>query len=188
MNAKNHVVETHRLNHPPFVLGKTVSPKEQERASGDAVFIVHGRDDETKTTVERFVDELGLRSVIFHEQPSDGQSIFEAFEKISTDAGFAVVLLTPDDLGASKNEAVEEHKPRASQHVIFELGYFLGELGSERICVLYKEGVERPSDIHGLVYVPMDTANGWQTKLGREMKNAGLPINLDKARENQSTA
>ena len=186
MNAKNHVVETHRLN-PPFVPGKTVSPQKPGRAPGTTVFIVHGHDDETKTTVKRFIDELGLRPVSFHEQPSNGQSIFEAFKEISTDVGFAVVLLTPDDIGASKNEAVEEHKPRAPQHVIFELGYFLGELGRERICVLYKEGVERPSDIHGLVYVPMDTANGWQTKLGREMKNAGLPINLDKARENQNT-
>ena len=186
MNAKNHVVETHRLN-PPFVPGKTVSPKKPERAPGTAVFIVHGHDDETKTTVKRFIDELGLRPVSFHEQPSNGQSIFETFKEISTDVGFAVVLLTPDDIGASKNEAVEAHKPRAPQHVIFELGYFLGELGRERICVLYKEGVERPSDIHGLVYVPMDTANRWQTKLGRNMKNAGLPINLDKARENQNT-
>ena len=187
MNAKNHVGETHRLNHPPFVPGKTVSPKKPERAPGTAVFIVHGHDEETKTTVKRFIDELGLRPVSFHEQPSNGQSIFEAFKEISTDVGFAVVLLTPDDIGASKNEAVEEHKPRAPQHVIFELGYFLGELGRERICVLYKEEVERPSDIHGLVYVPMDTANRWQTKLGRNMKNAGLPINLNKARENQNT-
>ena len=61
-----------------------------------------------------------------------------------------------------------------------ELGYFLGKLGRERVCVLYKEEVELPSDIHGILYVPMDSSDGWPQKLAREMKQAGLPIDMNK--------
>ena len=95
------------------------------------------------------------------------------------EAGFAIVLLTPDDVGKSKDET-DDSKPRARQNVILELGYFLCGLGRERVCVLYKEGVELPSDIHGILYVPMDDSDGWQLKLGQEMQAAGLSVDLNK--------
>ena len=77
-------------------------------------------------------------------------------------------------------DKANELKPRARQNVILELGYFLGALGRDRVCVLHKDKVELPSDIHGVLYVPMDSSNGWKFELTREMKQAGLPINLNK--------
>ena len=41
---------------------------------------------------------------------------------------------------------------RARQNVILELGFFMGFLGRRRVCCLYKEGVELPSNILGIVY------------------------------------
>jgi predicted nucleotide-binding protein len=38
--------------------------------------------------------------------------------------------------------------------IIFELGFFMGALGRERVCCIYKKDVELPSDIHGLVCLP----------------------------------
>ena len=84
------------------------------------------------------------------------------------------VLLTPDCWQLSK-VGTDEPKPRARQNVILELGYFLRGLGRERVCVLYKEGTELPSDIHGILYVLMDNSDGWQVKLGQEMQATGLP-------------
>ena len=40
--------------------------------------------------------------------------------------------------------------------------------------------VEKPSDIDGLLYVPMNNPNEWQLQLAKEMKQAGLPIDLNK--------
>jgi predicted nucleotide-binding protein len=40
--------------------------------------------------------------------------------------------------------------------VILELGFFLGKLGRERVCALYKSGVELPSDFSGVLWVSMD--------------------------------
>ena len=146
---------------------------------GDEVFIVHGRDDEAKMTVARFVEHLGIETTILHEQANRGQTIPEKFEEHADKAGFAIILLTPDDIGAPKDKP-DEPRPRARQNVVLELGYFWGRLGRGRVCVLHKGGVELPSDMQGLLYVPMNSPNEWQLKLAMEMKQAGLPIDLNK--------
>lgn len=88
------------------------------------VFIVHGHDTEAKETVARFLQRLGLEPIILHEQANEGRTVIEKIE-IFSDVGFAVVLLTPDDLGAEKADPVKL-KARARQNVVLELGYFSG--------------------------------------------------------------
>jgi predicted nucleotide-binding protein len=143
------------------------------------VFIVHGHDEAAKQTVARFVEKLGLQAIILREQPYAGRTIIEDIEKYSN-VGFAVVLLTPDDIGGPKGTRLKDLKPRARQNVIFELGFFVGKLGRNRVCVLYKEGVEIHSDYHGILYVPMDPNEGWKRSLAKEIKEAGIPFDLDR--------
>lgn len=141
------------------------------------IFIVHGHDNAAKEAIARFVEKLHLTPVILHEHPSEGRTIIEKFEDHS-DVGFAVVLMTPDDVGASKKDQ-DNLAPRARQNVILELGFFLGKLGRKRVCALYKKDVEIPSDYKGVLFVPMDETNGWQLKLAREIKAAGVSIDLN---------
>ena len=97
-------------------------------------FIVHGHDGEARETVARFLEGIGYIPVILHEQPNMGRTIIEKVEA-NSDVGFAIVLLTPDDEGCVKGGKPE---PRARQNVLFELGYFLGRLGRDRVCALKK--------------------------------------------------
>lgn len=126
----------------------------------------------------RQVEKLGLNTIILHEIPNIGRTIIEKFEDHSN-VGFAVVLLTPDDLGTAKDKR-EELNPRARQNVIFELGYFIGKLGRRRVCVLHKENVEIPSDYEGILYVEMDKGGGWKQKLVKEMIEVGIKIDPSK--------
>lgn len=142
-----------------------------------AVFVVHGQDDAAKESVARYLEKLGLDPVILHEQPSAGRTIIEKFEAHSRVA-YAVVLLTPDDLGKAKTEP--ELQPRARQNVIFELGYFCGILGRTKVCVLHG-GVELPTDYSGVVYIPLDREGAWKLLLARELHAAGLGIDLNLA-------
>lgn len=144
------------------------------------VFVVHGHDDAAKVGVARFIERFGLEAVILHEQPNKGQTIIEKFEANAEGVGFAVVLLTPDDIGAP-NDSPETAQPRARQNVILELGYFCGALGREKVCVLYRDGVEVPNDYLGVVYTLFDNSDGWHLKLAKEMKAAGLDIDLNLA-------
>ena len=149
------------------------------RIFGNKIFIVHGHEEAAKHKIARFIDDLDLTATILDEQPSRGQTIIDKFEEHAEEAGFAIVLLTADDIGAPKSKP-NDQAPRARQNVILELGYFLCGLGRERVCVLYEEGVELPSDIHGLSYVPLDSADGWKLKLTREMREVGFTIDMNK--------
>ena len=143
---------------------------------GNKIFIVHGHDEAAKHKIARFVEGLGLTATILDEQASRGQTIIDKFEEQADEAGFAIVLLAPDDVGSSK--ATGRRKLRARQNVIFELGYLLGGLGNQRVCALYKEGVELPSDIRDVVYVAMDSADNWKLKISQGMRKAGLPVDI----------
>lgn len=141
------------------------------------VFVIHGQNEASKHAVARFLEQLGLEPVILHERPSKGRTIIEKFEEHSQ-VGFAVALLTADDRGGPKGSIVLQ--ARARQNVIFELGYFLGRIGRRRVAALYEDGVEIPSDYAGVVYIPLDAAGGWQMILAREMRDAGLSVDLNK--------
>lgn len=143
------------------------------------VFIVHGHDGEAKLTLSRFIQQLDLEPVILSEQPNEGRTIVEKFET-NSDVTYAVVLLTPDDIGYPR-DLPDKARPRARQNVILELGYFVGRLSRARVCALLKGSVEIPSDIHGVVYVTMDEGGGWKLKLASELKQAGIEIDLNKA-------
>ena len=100
--------------------------------SPNKIFVIHGHDESARETVARFLEKLALEPIILHEQPNKGRTIIEKFEDYA-DVGFAVVLLTPDDVGAIKDREADL-RPRARQNVVFEFGYFIGKLGRERVC------------------------------------------------------
>ena len=152
--------------------------RENERTNTKEVFVIHGRDNEAKETVARFLTKLELTPVILHEQPNQGRTIIEKFEQ-HAQVGFAVALLTPDDVGALQDNS-DDLNPRARQNVVFELGYFLGRLGRERVCALTKGNVELPSDYDGVVYISLDDG-GWKMDLIRELKNVGFEVDANRA-------
>lgn len=144
------------------------------------IFVVHGHDGEMKESVAGTLGKLDLEPIILHEQPNRGRTIIEKFEDFS-DINFAVVLLSPDDMGCSKSDYPGAAKPRARQNVIFELGYFIGKLGRKRVAALYRgEGIEIPSDYYGVAYIPYDSFDGWKLKLVEELKECGYDIDKNK--------
>ena len=147
------------------------------------VFVVHGHDSELKTDVERFLREIGLEPVVLHRQPDEGATIIEKFEK-HADVGFAFVLLTPDEVAYTVDqESVPEDQRaterRARPNVIFEFGYFVGQLGRPRVCCLHKGDVTVPSDLDGLVYKKIgDSVDEQGISIIRELKAAGYSVRL----------
>jgi len=132
-----------------------------------------------KSDLEVFLHEIGLEPIVLHRQPDEGLTVIEKFER-HADAGFAIILITPDDVGYKKTEPEKEESKRkieyrARQNVIFEFGYFVGKLGRPHVCCVYKKGVTLPSDLSGLLYKEVNESTeeiGYS--LIKELKNAGL--------------
>lgn len=138
--------------------------QEQEKIKYDAkkIFIEHGHDEGSKYALAEILRELGLEPIILHTQANAGKTIVEKFEEHAAKVGYAFVLLTPDDEGREKFENInsstalstkEGLRSRARQNVILELGYFMGRLGRDRVCCLYKGNIDTPSDIYGIAHL-----------------------------------
>ncbi len=140
------------------------------------VFIVYGHDQGARDAVELLLRRMGLDPIVLANLPACGDTIIEKLEKYlggAGNVGFACVLLTPDDEG-HRAGAEEEKKYRARQNVILELGMVLARLGRKRVAILYKESVERPSDIDGLLYLGFkERVEEAKALLFRELKEAG---------------
>jgi predicted nucleotide-binding protein len=178
-----------------LTLGRAIQALEEEIADQEAVqqaspvpsgpplpknkvFVVHGHDEAVLQGVARFLEQLDLEAIILREQPSQGRAIIENFEHYAAQVGFAVVLLTPDDIAVGPS--VPPQATRARQNVVFELGYFAGKLGRGRACLMRRGDVEIPSDLHGIIYVDFDEAGGWKIKLVQELKAACLEFDANK--------
>jgi predicted nucleotide-binding protein len=153
------------------------SPPSQQvpAVSNEEIFIVHGRDTPAKHEVELLIERAGLKPIILHRQPNEGRTIIEKFEDHGGAAGFAVIVLTPDDVGGL--DAANLH-PRARQNVIGEMFWFAGRLGRNRVCALKKGDIEMPSDFAGIGYTDMDDRGAWKAELLRELRAAGYE-NID---------
>lgn len=134
------------------------------------VFVVHGHDDDFKREVSDVLRRAGLTPIVLHEQPNGGKTIIEKFEKHGGLAGFAVVLLSPDDVGGPSRDHLQ---PRARQNVIGEMFWFAGKLGRSHVCALKKGELELPSDFIGVIYTVVDERGAWKTDLLKELQAAG---------------
>lgn len=169
-----------RINEQREDLIAEEMPLETIKPKSEKIFLVHGRDDRAKLEVQHFLNKITLTPVtILHEQPNQGRTIIEKFEHHAQEAGVAVVLLTGDDVGSLKGEETNGLRPRARQNVILELGYFMGALRRHRIIALYEEGIEKPSDYDGVLYVSL--SGDWKMTLARELRSCGLSVDMNKA-------
>ena len=148
------------------------------------IFIVHGHDGEAKQELARMLIDFGLEPIILHERPDGGRILIEKFEGEIEDIGYAFILLTPDDHITlhrfnKKTHAIDDQKlNRSRQNVVFEMGYFMGNLGRKRVCCIHREDIEMPSDLIGIVYKPYDKSlEKLYKSIRNELKNAGYEIN-----------
>lgn len=157
---------------------ETVETARQSQPN-NKVFLVHGRDDEAKNAVALFLRAIGLEPIILHQRPNGGRHLLTKFREEAEGAGFAVVLMLPEDEGGLTGAA--DRRPRARQNVVFELGFFIGKLGPANVVALLQGDVEKPSDFDGIAYITFDPSGRWKTDLARELHHAKVPFDPAKA-------
>lgn len=158
---------------------KVVSTSETSSISTTQIFVVHGHDEALREKVSSTLKRLGLDPIVLNEKANQGMSILEKIERHS-EVGFAVVIFSSDDLGASKSEhTLANYEERPRQNVLLELGYFWGKLGRNRVCLLNGIGDALTSDLRGLGYTSTQNGETWKLELARELKAAGYKIDAN---------
>jgi predicted nucleotide-binding protein len=129
------------------------------------IFISHGTLPDWREVQDFIERDLSIQTVELAQEPNRGRTVLQKLEEESDRCSYAVVVMTGDD-------RVENGALRARENVMHEIGYFQGKFGLANVCLLYEEGVNIPSNIHGLVYIPfprgmVSAAFG---ALGRELR------------------
>ncbi len=111
------------------------------------VFITHGRAPEWREVQAYVEKDLQIPTLELAQEPSRGRTILQKLNEESERCSYALIVMTGED-------KTEEGQLRARENVIHEVGYFQGRFGLASVCLLHEEGVNIPSNIHGLVYIP----------------------------------
>ena len=130
VNSGTDVV--HLEAQEPSLSSANAQPSGGERR----VFVVYGHDTDARDDLELILRRVQVNPIILQNIPGVGDTLIEKLEAL-TDADFACVLLTPDDIGAAK-AIPDKLRPRARQNVVLELGMVLSRLGRRRVAILVK--------------------------------------------------
>lgn len=155
-----------KKDSPPKKFSEYLIRKIMKQKEIPNIFIVHGHDYQAALDLKNYLQNvLKLpEPIILKEKASKGMTVIEKLEHYAEATDIVFALFTPDDvIDSSSNQA------RSRQNVIFEFGFFLGRLGrrSGKVFLLYKKGVEIPSDLTGVIYI--DISNGVQAA-GEEIR------------------
>lgn len=128
------------------------------------IFISHGRSKEWYKLQSFIEKDIKLETLELAQEPILGRTVLQKLNDEAERCGYAIILMTGDDIVGEE--------VRARENVMHEIGYFQGKYGLQNVTLLHEEGVNIPSNIHGLVYIPFpkDTVEATFGAIYRELK------------------
>jgi len=118
------------------------------------VLMVHGHGTPAHDIVSQFLMENSCELCLVHAQAVPGRTIMQQIDGYG-EVAFAVVLLTPEDLGAAPG--AQDLRPR--MNVLMELGYLMGSMGPAKVCALAIDVTgELPADLAGVELRSLDSS------------------------------
>jgi len=127
-------------NSERYKIENKIAQKTSKIANNKNVFIIHGQKEvRWRELKEMLHEKFGLNPIVLKEQPDEGATIIEKFEKYAPQCSYAFAIFTPDDK-VKKND--NEYYFQARPNVTFELGWFCKYLGRKKVMILLQEGVD----------------------------------------------
>lgn len=147
---------------------------EKKIVNSKNIFIIHGHNEAKRRELENLLKErFKLNPIILSEQPDQGLTIIEKFEKYASNCSYAFALFTPDDIVINGDKEYFQARP----NVIFELGWFYANLGRSRVCVLDQESAKSRifSDLQGVMRMQfINNISEKYVEIERELKSVGI--------------
>lgn len=138
------------------------------------IFIIHGHDEAKRRELESLLkDKFNLNPIVLLDQPDQGLTIIEKFEKYASNCSYAFALFTPDDIVTNGDKQYFQARP----NVIFELGWFYANLGRSRVCILDQASEQSKifSDLQGVLRMQFNAnVSEKYIEIERELKSLGI--------------
>jgi predicted nucleotide-binding protein len=110
------------------------------------VFISHGSSQDWRV-VQAFIEkDVRVATLELEQEPNLGRTIIEKLLANTVKCDSAVIVMTGDD--AASDQA------RVRENVMHEIGFFQGSFGRTFVVLLHEDGVNIPTNLSGVAYVP----------------------------------
>ena len=98
--------------------------------------------------MQAFIEkDVTLPTLELAQEPNMGRTIIEKLMDNAKLCDRAVIVMTGDDI-ANVDES------RVRENVMHEIGFFQGTYGRRAVVLLHEEGVNVPTNLSGVAYVP----------------------------------
>ena len=126
---------------------KANSATQQPAAQGspNRVFITHGRAQDWRAVQAYIEKDVKLDTMELAQQAGQGRTIIEMLIDLAHQCDSAVIVMTGDDV-------TDLDEARVRENVMHEIGFFQGRYGRNRVVLLHEEGVNVPTNLHGVFY------------------------------------
>lgn len=156
---------TRVIKPPPKKPAQEPSPEPKAAAKAKSavskVYVIGEGADPLRQQLSQFLHEIGLEELSYER--THGQMLDLDTLKHHADAGYAFFVINSDDL----------------TYAMFEVGHFVGKLGTGHVCVLHMSDVEFPRSVPGVLVKPIVVKlEEASLSLIRELKNAGYQISI----------
>jgi predicted nucleotide-binding protein len=130
-------------------------PKEERGAElrkSLTIFVGHGRSDQWRDLKDHLHEKHGFRVEAYETGARAGFTIADILQRLAKKAGFALLVLTEDDVDPSG-------QLHARENVIHEAGLFQGKLGFARAIILLEQDCNEFSNLAGLQQIRFAKGN-----------------------------
>lgn len=171
-----HSLITSKLACYRIILSQNEHKKrlKENRQNSRKVFIIHGHNEAKRRELIELLKNLSLDPIILSDQPNQGLTIIEKFEKCASECSYAFALFTPDDI---VTDSYGKQYFQARPNVIFELGWFYAHLGRTRVCILDQSSEKSVifSDLQGVMRIQFtNDISEKYIEIERELKTVGI--------------
>lgn len=151
---------------------KSGSAPQYAKPAGKKILIIHGRNEGKWRELSELLKERYKQDVLVLKQTVNaGSVLIHKFVKNASECSYAIALLTPDDFVKNGEETIFQARP----NVLFELGWFYGHFGPDRVCIVKQRTTAIPSDLEGILSIDFsaDITEG-ALQIEDELRRIGL--------------
>jgi len=144
---------------------------------GGRVCVTYGRDQLMNKQVVSVIKQLGIDPVVMQDKNNSTKPLAQ-FVTEHKNIAFVIAILSADDWVYPKQGKSQDKMMYADQKVIFDLGFWIGRLGRNRVFALYydQQSFRWPTEHFDVIYAPLDRNQLWKKDLVNRLKKCDIAL------------
>lgn len=183
--ANDYVMNQYRIavSNTRHITPEPITSSTQSSRDPKGIFIVFGRNEDMYNKVKSYLECFDTTIISLRETGTEGcRTITEQVDSHINSATYAVVLLTPDDIGQLADDTTAIQERRTRENVMYEFGYVCGNLKRENcVCIeLSGQNLHLPTDVINIRRIMWAPNDKFSRELNDQLRRWGFTLDSEK--------